>query len=96
MIVVLGSVEVRENAMEEAITKSLIHVHRSRTEPGCISHQVSQDCENRLRLVFVEEWADMDALQTHFKVPASGAFVAELTTLATSKPKMSLYQSQVV
>ena len=54
---------------------SLEHVHRSRKEPGCISHAVHVDCENPLRLVFIEQWADRAALLTHFAVPASRDFV---------------------
>jgi hypothetical protein len=50
---------------------SLEHVHRSRKEPGCISHAVHVDCENSLRLVFIEQWADRAALSIHFAVPAS-------------------------
>jgi quinol monooxygenase YgiN len=34
------------------------HVHRSRKEPGCISHDVSIDAENPLRLTFFERWSD--------------------------------------
>lgn len=94
MIVVLGSVLVREGCMAEAQKLSLEHVHRSRTEPGCVSHAVHVDCEDPQRLVFVEEWADHAALQAHFKVPASGQFVVALSALALEAPKMALYQAE--
>ena len=64
---------------------SLEHVHRSRTEPGCISHAVHVDCENPLRLVFFEQWADRAALLTHFAVPASREFVKALQSLAVGR-----------
>ena len=69
MIVVTGSVTARRETFEETRLLSLEHVHRSRSEPGCISHAVHVDCENPLRLVFVEQWADRAALATHFAVP---------------------------
>jgi quinol monooxygenase YgiN len=94
MIVVLGSVLVREGHMPEAQRLSLEHVHRSRTEPGCVSHAVHVDCENPQRLLFVEEWADHAALQAHFKVPASRQFAVELSALAVEVPKMVLYQAE--
>ena len=75
MIVVTGSVTVRTETFDEARRLSLEHVHRSRQEPGCISHAVHVDCENPLRLVFFEQWADRTALAAHFAVPASGEFV---------------------
>ena len=78
MIVVTGSVTARQEAFEEARRLSLEHVHRSRTEPGCISHAVHIDCENPLRLVFIEQWADRAALLAHFAVPASRDSCARL------------------
>ena len=71
MIVVTGSVTARVDSFDEVRKLSLEHVRRSRTEPGCISHAVHVDCENPLRLVFFEQWADRAALLAHFAVPAS-------------------------
>lgn len=96
MIVVLGSVVVREQSIDEAILLSQEHVRRSRAEPGCISHAVHRDCEQPQRLVFVEEWADDASLRAHFQVPASRAFVAALSALATGAPTMSIYSAQRV
>ena len=75
MIVVTGSVTARGDSFDEVRKLSLEHVRRSRTEPGCISHAVHVDCENPLRLVFFEQWADRAALLAHFAVPASRDFV---------------------
>src|SRR5450631_4741304 len=75
MIVVTGSVTAREDTLGEVRKLSLEHVHRSRKEPGCISHAVHVDCENPLRLVFIEQWTDRAALLAHFAVPASRNFV---------------------
>ena len=74
MIVVTGSVTARQDTFDQVRKLSLEHVHRSRKEPGCISHAVHVDCENPLRLMFFEQWADSAALQAHFAVPASGEF----------------------
>ncbi len=78
MIVVTGSVTAKPDTFDEVRRLSLEHVHRSRTEPGCISHAVHVDCENPLKLVFFEQWADRAALLTHFAVPASRDFVRSL------------------
>lgn len=96
MIIVIGSVLVRDGCMAEAQKVSLEHVHRSRAEPGCVSHAVHVDCENPQRLLFVEEWADQAALQAHFKVPASRQFVVALSALAVEAPKMTLYQAEAM
>ena len=65
----------------------------SRTEPGCISHAVHVDCENPLRLVFFEQWADRAALLAHFAVPASRDFVRSLQARAESATTIELYEA---
>jgi len=84
MIVVTGSVTAKQDCFEEVRRLSLEHVRRSRGEPGCISHAVHVDCENPMRLVFVEQWAGRAALLTHFAVPDSRHFVRALQPLAAA------------
>jgi quinol monooxygenase YgiN len=93
MIVVTGSVTAREDCLGEIRRLSLEHVHRSRREPGCISHAVHIDCENPLRLVFIEQWADRAALSAHFAVPASRDFVRALQPLAAASPTIEIYDA---
>ena len=93
MIVVTGSVTTRQDTFEETRRLSLEHVHRSRTEPGCISHAVHIDCENPLRLVFIEQWADRAALGAHFAVPASRNFVRALGALVSAPPTIEIYDA---
>jgi quinol monooxygenase YgiN len=93
MIVVTGSVTAREDSLDEIRTLSLEHVHRSRKESGCISHAVHVDCENPLRLVFIEQWADRAALLTHFAVPASRDFVRALQPLAAASTTIEIYDA---
>jgi len=93
MIVVTGSVTAREDSSDEVRQLSLEHVRRSRQEPGCISHAVHVDCEDPLRLVFIEQWADRAALLAHFAVPASRDFVRALQPLAASATTLELYDA---
>src|SRR3954447_13348870 len=96
MIVVTGSVTARADSFDEARRLSLEHVHWSRQEPGCISHAVHVDCENPLRLVFFEQWADRAALAAHFAVPASGEFVRALRSLTTGPTTLVLYDASKI
>ncbi|HYW63230.1 MAG TPA: putative quinol monooxygenase [Bradyrhizobium sp.] len=93
MILVTGSVVARPETFDEVRRLSLEHVRRSRNEPGCISHAVHADCENPLRLVFVEQWEDRAALLAHFAVPASRDFVAALRPLASDIPMIEIYDA---
>ncbi|MBK8071299.1 MAG: antibiotic biosynthesis monooxygenase [Ramlibacter sp.] len=93
MIIVLGHVVAQPGRLDEALALSQAHVARSRAEPGCIAHAVHRDTENPQRLVFVEQWADMDALKAHFRVPESRAFGKALMALATEPPGMALFDA---
>ena len=94
MIIVTGSVQGRPDTINALLALSLTHVHRSRTEPGCLLHSVHFDAEDPLRLVFLEHWADADALRAHFAVPASREFVNELATLTVASPEMHIYEAE--
>jgi quinol monooxygenase YgiN len=93
MIMVTGSVTAREDCLDEIRKLSLEHVRRSRQEPGCIAHAVHADCENPLRLVFIEQWADRAALSAHFAVPASRDFVRALQPLASASSTLEIYDA---
>jgi quinol monooxygenase YgiN len=86
-------VTARQDSFDEVRRLSLEHVHRSRTEPGCISHAVHVDCEDPLKLVFFEQWADRAALLTHFAVPASRNFVKQLQSLAAAATTIEIYDA---
>ena len=96
MIVVTGSVTAREDTFDEVRSLSLEHVHRSRGEAGCISHAVHIDCENPMRLVFLEQWVDRAALLVHFAVPASRGFVRALQPLAAAATTIQIYDATTV
>lgn len=93
MILVTGSVTARQDSLGEVIRLSLEHVHRSRKEPGCVSHAVHVDCENPLRLVFFEQWADRAALSAHFALAASRDFVRALQPLAAAATTIEIYDA---
>ena len=96
MIIITGSATIRADHFAEALKFGAEHSARSRAEPGCIAHNCHVDAENPLRIVFLEEWTDMAALQAHFAVPASGEFVARLRALAVGAPAIAIYQAAAI
>lgn len=94
MLIVTGSIRARPDSIDQVLSLSLEHVHRSRREPGCLLHSVQRDAEDPLRVVFLEHWTDADALRTHFRVPESGTFVRDVTALAASPPEMTIFEAQ--
>ena len=96
MILVIGHALAKPDTFAEMQRISIEHVLRSRAEPGCISHEVTVDAQQPLRLVFVERWSDMAALQLHFRVDASRSFGKALAGLADGMPGMQVYQSEEI
>jgi quinol monooxygenase YgiN len=94
MIIITGAVVARPDTIDELRALSLEHVHRSRLEPGCLSHAVHIDAENPLRLVFFETWRDRAAVAAHFAVPESGAFVRAAAKLAAEQTTIQLYEAE--
>ena len=96
MIIITGSVTARPDTFDELRAVALEHVHRSRLEPGCLSHAVYVDTENPLQLFFFETWQDRAAVATHFAVPESGAFVRAASKLAAAQVGIQLYEAEAV
>ena len=96
MIIVTGNILAKPEHLRELVAISLEHVRRSRSEPGCVSHAVHRDEEDPLHLVFVEEWADREALLAHFAVPASRAFVKSAAAFAAGPLSMKIYEAAQV
>jgi quinol monooxygenase YgiN len=93
MIIVLGSIVAKAETFEQLQTLAVAHVKRSRSEPGCIAHDVAVDCYNPLKLVFTEKWQDRAALTAHFNVPASIDLVVTARKLAAEPPMIEIYDA---
>ncbi len=96
MIIITGSATIRPEHFNAALKLGVEHSTRSRAEPGCIAHNCHIDAEDPRRIVFVEEWADMAAVTTHFAVPASAEFVRMLRGWAEGAPVMKVYSAEEV
>lgn len=94
MIIVTGDLLIKQGHIPQAMKASQKHVAHSRTEPGCISHAVYQDPENALRLFFYEQWADQAAIDAHFALASSQAFVGELRALVSAPPNLHIFSAK--
>ena len=94
MLIILGSVVTRADTHAEALRLSHEHVARSLQEPGCLRHSVMPDFAHPQRLVFVEQWASIEDLLRHFRLPASIAFARAIGALAAQPPEMKIYDAR--
>lgn len=90
MIIIIGSVTIRDETLDEALRISQEHVNRCRIEAGCINHGVHIDNEDPNRLVFVERW---ESMEQHFQVTEPAEFAGKIAELASVAPTMELYHS---
>ena len=58
--------------------------------------QLHIDAEDANRIVFVELWADLAAVQVHFAMPESGAFVRQLGVMAVGRPEIRLFEADEI
>lgn len=93
MIIVTGSVTAKPGSFEALLEASLAHVHRSRTEDGCISHAVRIDSEEPMKLVFFEEWRDVAALHAHFATPGVQELLAAFREHSSTSEKITAYEA---
>ncbi|MBL4630607.1 MAG: antibiotic biosynthesis monooxygenase [Paraglaciecola sp.] len=96
MMIITGDVLIKEGKMQDALQACQKHVAHSRTEPGCISHAVYQDPENVLRLFFYEQWADQAAIDAHFALPSSKAFIATVGALMSAPPNLDIFNAEQI
>lgn len=93
MIIVVGSIVAKPDTFAEVQRLGLEHTRRSRTERGCVSHNIHVDCENPMKLTFIEKWADAATLAAHFKVKESIAFVMRARELSVSPPAIEVFEA---
>ena len=94
MIIIIGHIITSPETAAETTLLCTEHSARSRAEPGCLAHNVHADCEDPARLVFVERWADMNALRAHFALPESQAFVREMRALSPAPTERKIYMAE--
>jgi quinol monooxygenase YgiN len=81
MIVVTARMRIASENRERFAEVATEMCSSSREDDGCIGYRVYADLEQDGCYVFVEEWADEAALQSHFTQPHTGAFLGALGLL---------------
>lgn len=96
MIIVTGSLTAAEGRLEALLEACLAHSRRSRDEPGCLRHNAYIDAEAAQRIFFYEEWIDRGALDAHFRVAESNAFMRSARALAVDSHGPHIFEAAPV
>ena len=94
MILITGRIRTNTGNRAQIVALCIAHCARSRDEPGCIAHNVHSDCEDPDLLVFFEQWADAQAVQRHFALAQSRAFLKAVTGLSLETPSLDIYRAE--
>lgn len=92
MVHVIASIRVREGALDEYITLFKENVPNVLAEQGCIQYIPCLDADTGWkvqardpnRMIVVEKWESMEALQAHARAPHMAAFRAKAGHLVAS------------
>ena len=93
VILITAGVVAKPEYLGEILRLSKEHVARSLAEPGCLAHAVHQDASDPNRIVFLEKWADLDAVRAHFGVPAARDFVRAIAPLSAEQLPLEIYEA---
>jgi quinol monooxygenase YgiN len=92
MILVLGRVRCDAARRDELVALCETMQTKSRREDGCLRYGFFAAVEDPLSLVAVEEWADRDALDSHFAQPHLPEFTRGLLELVSDRPEVAIHE----
>jgi len=91
MIVVVGRVVSDTDKRDELIGVAQAVAQASREEQGCLGYRFYEDTEQPNEFVFVEEWADQQALERHFATEHIAAFMAAVPATLAAPPAVKFH-----
>lgn len=92
MIVVIGKVQATAQTRDELIALGQRVAQASREEEGNLHYRLYEDSEQENAFVFVEEWADDEALQRHFQTPHIAEFMAAFPAQLAAAPDVCFHE----
>ena len=92
MIVVLGTIEVEDGAIDGVKDALGTMETATRAEPGCLTYAFATDICSPTTIRLVERWESMEALQEHFGSPHMAAFGEALGGLAPKSMEINSYE----
>ena len=91
MIVVVGRVVTDAERREDFKRIGQAVAQASRAEDGCVGYRLYEDTENENEFVFVEEWENQEALETHFATPHIAEFMRAIPAAVAARPDVKFH-----
>jgi len=93
MIMVLGTVKLAPEKLDDARPAMEKMVAASRAEPGCIAYSYAQDVLDPETIHVVEKWRDRQALTEHFGTAHMAEWRGVMGSLGLSGRDLRVFES---
>jgi len=94
MLVVIATLTVKVDKKAELFALAQELISATRAEQGCISYMLLDNPYDGTACVFLEEWADKQALERHFTTPHIHEWRQKSAELLAGKTDIKLYQGE--
>lgn len=92
MIIVKGTIPVREDCREDAVALVQALAEASRTEDGCVAYEVYLKADQPEVIVIWQQWRSLDALEIHFASAHVDAFLDAIPDMIEGQVTSSRYE----
>jgi len=90
---VIAKIKARPDKANELLSVLSSLIESTCKEPGCISYTLLQNNEDPTEFVFVEEWQNNAALESHFATKHFKDALVKLPSLIAAEPDIQRYHS---
>jgi len=92
VLLVIGRVRCAPENRDELVAQLERMQNDSRREEGCLRYGFFAAVEDPLSFIAVEEWADREALDSHFAEPHLHEFSRRLLELVSDRPEVAIHE----
>ncbi|MGX5847233.1 putative quinol monooxygenase [Mesorhizobium sp. PL10] len=93
MLVIIGTIRLPAERLDEARPAMQRMISGSRAEPGCLDYSYAQDVLDAGLIHVTEVWNDREALDAHFRSPHIADWRASWAALGIGKRNLKLYEA---
>lgn len=93
MLVIIGTVRLPPDKLDQARPTMASMVSASRAEPGCLEYSYAQDVLDAGLIRVTEVWSDRAALDAHFRSPHIADWRARWAALGIGERNLVLYEA---
>jgi quinol monooxygenase YgiN len=96
LIYVVATLTIRPETRAEFITAAAVCIKETRKEPGNIAYDLHESVTDHAKMVFVEQWENAEALESHGTAEHVKAFSRISVKCMTKPPKIEVITPEKV